>query len=175
MDTSIRFTVTIILIVALATPLSAALYTWKDENGNSIISTSPPPGSEPASVSAETGAPSARVAEEKRVIPKPRAAATPTPVTASIRQTGEQGNYAGIRVILYKTDWCPYCKKARNELNALGVNPTEYDIERDRNRYEEMLAKGGTAVPFIDVEGIYVRGYSAAAIKAALDKKKSPQ
>jgi glutaredoxin len=165
----------IILIVAVAMSLSAAVYTWKDENGNAIISTSPPPGSEPASVSAEKGAPSAREAEEKRTTPEPRAAAAPTPVTASRRQTAEQRNYADIRVIMYKTESCPYCKKARNELNALGVGLAEYDIERDRNRYEEMLAKGGSAVPFIDVEGIYVRGYSAVAIKEAVDKRRGPQ
>jgi len=170
----IKLAVTIILIAAFAVPLSAAVYTWKDENGNTVISTSPPPGSEPASVSEEKGTPSAREAEWKGVTPGPRTPAAPTPATTARRQAGEQRGYSDIRVIMYKTEWCPYCKKARNELNELGVALIEYDIERDRDKYEEMLAKGGSSVPFIDVEGIYVRGYSASAIKAAVDKRRSP-
>jgi glutaredoxin len=172
--TNIRLVVAVILAVAVAMPLSAAVYTWKDENGNSVISTSPPPGSEPANVSAETGAPSAGEAERKGVTPEPRTPASPTPATTARRQAGGQRDYGDIRVILYKTDWCPYCKKARSELNELGVALIEYDIERERDKYEEMLAKGGSSVPFIDVEGIYVRGYIASAIKAAVDKRRNP-
>ena len=172
--TSMRLVVTIILVAAVAMPLSAAVYIWEDENGNSVISTSPRPGSEPASASAEKGTPGAGGAERKGVTPELRTPAARTPATTARRQVSEQRNYRDIRVILYKTDWCPFCKKARNELNELGVTLIEYDIERDRDKYEEMLAKGGSSVPFIDVEGIYVRGYSASAIRAAVDKRRSP-
>jgi len=57
--------------------------------------------------------------------------------------------YKDIRVIMYMTSWCPYCKKAKDYINSLGVNLIEYDIEQDSSKNEEMLRKsgGGRAFP----------------------------
>lgn len=54
---------------------------------------------------------------------------------------------------------------------SLGVNLVEYNIETDPGKKEEMKKKsGGSAgVPLLDVEGQIIRGYSPAAIKAAID------
>jgi mycoredoxin len=158
---SIVLAVAVILIVAAAMPLSGEVYTWKEKNGNIVISTSPPPGGNAQKPGTEKAA--------AQTTPTP--APTPTP-TRMEPPAGQRGN-ADIRVIMYKTEWCPYCKKARDDLKALGVHVTEYDIERDRSKNDEMRRKGGTAVPFIDVEGIYVHGYSAAAIKAAVERRRN--
>lgn len=74
---------------------------------------------------------------------------------------------------MYKTEWCPYCKKAREYISSLGVTLVEYDIEQDKSKAEEMHSKGGNGVPLIDVEGIVIKGFSAAAIKAAVEKKRA--
>ncbi len=79
-----------------------------------------------------------------------------------------------VTVKLYMTSWCPYCKKAREYLKTIGVNLIEYDIEADNGKREEMRAKGGTGgVPFIDIEGIIVRGYSEEGIRRAIERRRS--
>ena len=37
----------------------------------------------------------------------------------------------GSKVIMYATDWCGYCKKARRYFRKNGISFTEYDIEKD--------------------------------------------
>lgn len=77
-----------------------------------------------------------------------------------------------VKALLYFADWCPYCRKARECLKSLGVNLIEYDIERDDAKREEMMQKGGTGgVPFIDIEGIILKGYSEESIKRAVAKR----
>ena len=72
------------------------------------------------------------------------------------------------------TSWCPYCRKAREYINSLGVKLTEYDIDRDKSKNSEMLSKSGGAkgVPLIDVEGLIIRGYAPDAIKTAVEKRR---
>ncbi len=71
---------------------------------------------------------------------------------------------------------CPYCRKAREYIHSLNVNLTEYNVEKDRSKREEMLIKSGGSkgVPVIDVEGIIIKGYGPEAIKAAVEKRRSP-
>jgi glutaredoxin len=80
-----------------------------------------------------------------------------------------------IRVVIYMTDWCPYCTKAREYIRAQGVHLVEYNIERDRGASEEMARKTGgrRGVPVIDVEGIILRGYNPQAIANAIKQKQN--
>lgn len=79
-----------------------------------------------------------------------------------------------IQVVMYMTDWCPYCKKAGKYLKSLGVHLTEYNIEKDQSKKNEMksLSGGSGMVPLIDIEGVIIRGYVPEEIKAAVEKKK---
>jgi glutaredoxin len=79
-----------------------------------------------------------------------------------------------IQVVMYMTDWCPYCKKAEKYIRSLGVHLTEYNIEKDQNRKNEMksLSGGSGMVPLIDIEGVIIRGYVPEEIKAAVGKRK---
>jgi glutaredoxin len=73
------------------------------------------------------------------------------------------------------TSWCGYCRKAREYFHSLRVNLVEYDVEKDRSKEKEMLAKSGGSrgVPVIDVEGIIIRGYSPSGMKDAVEKRRS--
>ena len=83
--------------------------------------------------------------------------------------------YEGISVIMYMTAWCPYCDKARTYLRSLNIHLTEYNIEKDKNKKEEMLTKSGGSkgVPLIDIEGIIIKGYSPDAIKTAVERRRN--
>jgi glutaredoxin len=100
-----------------------------------------------------------------------------SPLPAAGQSRGLQGepkrSYGAIDVILYQTSWCPYCTRAREFLKNTGVSLSIYDIERDPSKGEEMRAKSGSrAVPVVDVEGIIIRGYSAEAIRDAIERKR---
>lgn len=63
--------------------------------------------------------------------------------------------------------------KARALLRKLGVDLVEYNIETDPSAKRELIRKSGTtSIPFIDVEGTYIRGYSERAIRQAVEKKR---
>lgn len=100
---------------------------------------------------------------------------------SSAASAGQPGNsaaepkrsYGSIDVILYSTSWCTSCARAREFLQSKGVSLVEYDIEKDAEKHREMLSKSGIRrIPVIDIEGIIVRGYSEAAIRNAIEKKR---
>ena len=55
------------------------------------------------------------------------------------------------------------------------MNLTEYNIEKDRGRRDEMLQKSGGSrgVPLLDIEGIIIRGYNQGAMREAIEKRRS--
>jgi len=154
----------------LLSPAAAQIYTWKDKDGRIVISDNPPPGSEKQ----------IEKAGEERLFqsaPQQESAAQTEPVrsapVAAPVQEERMRPARDIRVIMYTTSWCGYCKKAREYLGSLGASAAEYDIDRQPEKREEMLKKsnGARGVPVIDVEGIIIRGYNPGAIKAAIEQR----
>lgn len=47
------------------------------------------------------------------------------------------------QVVMYATDWCPYCARARALLEAKGVTFTEIDVDVVEGARGEMRARGG--------------------------------
>jgi glutaredoxin 3 len=63
------------------------------------------------------------------------------------------------KVLMYVTDWCPYCTSARNLLAAKGVTPLEIDVEAVPGAREEMRARSGRdTVPQIFIGERHVGG-----------------
>ena len=136
----------------------AQVYKWQDGRRITHFSDSPPQGKEWVKMKAREKEETSERAGDLRQL-------------ADRQLQGTRAN-RDIQVIMYMTDWCGYCRKAREYLHSLGVNLIEYDIEKDEGRREEMRRLGGKGVPFIDVEGILIRGYSPERIKEAIEKKK---
>ena len=65
------------------------------------------------------------------------------------------------KVIMYATQWCPYCQAARRLLKAKGVSFTEIDVNDDPRRRAEMMQKAGGrhTVPQIFINGRHVGGF----------------
>jgi hypothetical protein len=56
------------------------------------------------------------------------------------------------------------------------VNIIEHNIESDREKEREMFLKSGRkGVPFIDIEGIYLHGFSDGSIREAVERRRSSQ
>lgn len=167
MKNQFRRVISILLLIIFLSPASSAVsgdyYKWKDKDGNVVFSDIPPP----PGVNAE-------IKEFKQdTTERPKTKEYPQrPPNESVK---EKRPYGDIHVIMYMTSWCPYCAKARNFLRSLDVDLIEYNIERDKNKREEMLGKSGgsTGVPFIDVEGTIIRGYNPDALKSAIERRRN--
>ncbi|HAM49882.1 MAG TPA: NrdH-redoxin [Nitrospiraceae bacterium] len=67
------------------------------------------------------------------------------------------------------------CKSARTYLASSGVNLIEYNVGKDKTKWDEMVEKSRRrAVPVIDVEGTILTGFSQGTVQAAIESKRSP-
>ncbi len=64
------------------------------------------------------------------------------------------------KVEIYSTAICPYCVRAKALLERKGAAYTEYMVDRDAARRDEMLARasGRRTVPQIFIDGRHVGG-----------------
>jgi glutaredoxin 3 len=68
-------------------------------------------------------------------------------------------------VVMYSTDWCGYCQRARNLLERKGIAFSEIKIDEDAKQRELMLQKSGgrRTVPQIFIGERHVGGYDELA------------
>ncbi|XZG69575.1 DUF4124 domain-containing protein [Chitinibacteraceae bacterium HSL-7] len=135
-----RFTLTL-LAASCAVTASAAVYQWRDANGNVYYSDKPPPAS---------------VQSRERVI-KPNVisdASKPAPPAAVEK-----------RVTLYLTPNCEDCQVARTLLVANGIAFTEVEIMADPKVAQALFAKisrPGQPLPpppFLEINGQVLRSW----------------
>lgn len=65
-----------------------------------------------------------------------------------------------VKVMLYSTEWCGYCAKARQLLQEKGIAYFEYDVEKSAEGQAQYRALGGHGVPVFQVNGQVVKGYN---------------
>lgn len=53
------------------------------------------------------------------------------------------------KVVMYGTQWCPYCEKARKYFKNAGIPYVEYDVEKKPSRMREFKQLGGKGYPLI--------------------------
>lgn len=67
-------------------------------------------------------------------------------------------------VVVYVTSWCPYCRQAREYLEAEDVPHRVVDIEASEAGAREYAARGGTGgIPLVAVGDRTIEGWSAQA------------
>ena len=73
-------------------------------------------------------------------------------------------------VVLYVTEWCPYCAQARDYMAEEGVPHRIVDIEKDEAGAREYAARGGTGgIPLVAVGIETMEGWSADYARQMLD------
>jgi glutaredoxin-like YruB-family protein len=75
------------------------------------------------------------------------------------------------KVIVYSTNWCAYCKMAKQYLTGKNVAWVEKNIEEDSAAHQELMTKiGGNfrGVPVIDAFGTIILGFDRPKIDAAI-------
>lgn len=72
------------------------------------------------------------------------------------------------KIVMYATDWCPYCRMAQRLLEGKGVSFETISVdEQPRRRVEMMERSGRRTVPQIFIGDYHVGGYDDLA---ALDR-----
>jgi len=63
-------------------------------------------------------------------------------------------------VTIYTKDYCPYCRGAKQILQKKGIEFTEYDVQFNHAKLEEMLQRSGRmTVPQIFFDEEHIGGY----------------
>lgn len=73
------------------------------------------------------------------------------------------------KVVLYATNWCPYCEKTRALLAAKGIPYQEMNIETSAEAQRQYLRLAANGVPVLVVAGEVVRGYNQKKMEVLLD------
>lgn len=76
--------------------------------------------------------------------------------------TVAEGHGRGITtpVVMYTTQWCPSCYRARQYFKRHSVNYMEYDIEASAENLAKFRALNGTGIPLIFVGEKRLLGFS---------------
>ena len=60
---------------------------------------------------------------------------------------------------IYTKDWCPFCARAKDDLERKGLSYNEIDVTRDIDKEAEMVARAGRhTVPQIFIDGTHLGG-----------------
>lgn len=85
-----------------------------------------------------------------------------------------QGDYSAYlaqhkaKVVMYGTDTCPYCAKARDYFKQNGIAYADLDVGKAGPAQEEFKKLGGGGVPLLLIGDRRIEGYIPKAINEAL-------
>ncbi len=76
------------------------------------------------------------------------------------------------KVIVYSTNSCPWCVKAKDFLKENKIDYVEHNVAEDAKALQDMEEKSGQrGVPVLDINGTIIVGFDRDAFKAALKLK----
>jgi glutaredoxin len=73
-------------------------------------------------------------------------------------------------VVMYSTEWCGVCRRARNYFEVHRVAYQKIDIEKSEAGRAEHRRLGGRGVPLIVANGKVIRGFNEKALDSALGR-----
>ncbi|WP_435106195.1 DUF4124 domain-containing protein [Arhodomonas sp. AD133] len=76
-----------------------------------------------------------------------------------------------VPVVMYATQWCPYCKKARQYFKDNDIAYTEYDVENSRKGKRDYKRMGEPGVPIIFIGDTRMNGFSASRFETVYRRK----
>ncbi len=130
-----RLSVIAVILLCIQTVGAAEIYKWKDSNGKVFFSDKRPSDLETEEVKL-------RINTYESVS-----------YGRSLFDTGKQ-------VVMYSTEWCAYCKKAKKYFARKGISYTEYDVEKNKEAQEKYKELGARGVPVILVGKKRMNGFS---------------
>ena len=136
----------LILLMLLPAMASAGVYSWTDENGKTHFGDRPP-------IDREAEAITVRV----------NTYASPSGIPGVDLQTASKS-----KVVLYTTQHCGYCRKAKQFLTQKNISYTEYDVETSNKGKRDFKKLNGRGVPVILVGDQRMNGFSEGRLASML-------
>ena len=181
------FFLAFLALVLVIRTSSAEIYRWVDEKGVVHFSDSPTQHVSETSIKENISSekpdpnPEENISSEKPD-PNPEDNSPPTTETHTITLNSDffkaldegRPNRASVNaptVEIYETNWCGYCKKAKEFFRSRGIKFKSYNIENDEAAARRMMTlTRRKAVPFVVINGHPIQGYSEHAYEQALRK-----
>lgn len=135
------------LLLSLTTSLQAGIYTWKDADGRTHFGDRPPVESQ---------------AQELEL----RINTYTSPEIQPREQSTRPAKRNNRRVVIYSTDWCGVCKRAKNYFKTRKIPFQEHDVEKSARGKQEFQRLGGKGVPIILVGDQRMHGFSEAGFES---------
>lgn len=132
---------TLLLILLFPYLVSAEIYQWTDANGKVHFSDEP---NEQHDVK--------KIVPEVNTYEHVKYESPPTSVSVTSK-----------KVVMYSTQRCGYCKKARTYFRDEGIEFVEYDIEKSKKARRRYDSFGGRGVPVIFVGKQRLNGFNVAS------------
>lgn len=137
------------LLTAVAAGSFAQVYRWVDANGRVHYTEKPPPG----------------VAGK---VVQPRINSYGGAPASSGARAASAAAASQPEVVMYATDWCPYCRQARQHFARQGIAYREIDIEKSAAGRAEYDRLGGRGVPLVLVGSQRMQGFRAESFDRLL-------
>lgn len=80
----------------------------------------------------------------------------------------EQDVQINVPVVMYSTQWCPYCRQARAYFERHKIAYVEYDVEASAQNRAQFQALNGRGVPLILVGDKRMQGFSVQSFEDLL-------
>lgn len=127
-----------IILVAISTTGYAQLYKWVDDQGKVHYGDSPPEDASLKEINGELSSFSGVSVEAL---------------------TSAQLALASNRVVMFSTEWCGYCRKARRYFRKNNIAFAEYDIEKSQKAARAFKDLNGRGVPVILIGNQRMNGF----------------
>jgi len=166
-----KIALAIFILLLTTTTAGAEMYQWIDDNGSVTFKDTPPPP-------AKKGKRKVKVYQERDFDPAPPVPVAPAGrgerkgATAAPAPSAPQKSRFSGTVEMYVTDWCGYCKQARNYMNANGISFVSYDIEKDSSAKQRHKELGGRGVPLIIIGSNKMSGFSPETLEYYLNNSR---
>jgi len=148
-DEAMKYFLLLVSIWLIASPVSAEVYKWTDEEGITHYSDKKP--------------------ENQDVTQLEFKIATYDTVSyGTVNDSVEKANTKEANkknVVMYSASWCGVCKKAKKYFRRNGISFKEYDIEKSKKAKRKYKKLGATGVPVIIVGRKRMNGFSEAGFK----------
>jgi mycoredoxin len=91
-------------------------------------------------------------------------------ISAFIDPPPDYGAMHDEQVILYATEWCGYCQKARELMAKHNISYFEYDIEKSEEGRRQHNDLGGRGIPVLLINGQVLKGFNPTKILKLVDE-----
>lgn len=128
--------------------MAGNIHQWKDENGNIHFGDKPP-----ANVEAD------QVEIKVFTYTSPEISTLSDPSLKTSRK----------KVVIYTTEWCGYCDKAKQYFRKNNIRFRERDIEKSQQANRDHKKLGGKGVPLTVIGEKVIKGFSEGSFEKALN------